>query len=162
MNLFVDIGNSRLKWMCSGQERGLSLSWTAETLPDQLMTAWKDLQSPESVYISNVAGEKVADIVSRYSREHWDREPVFMAVSKRFHGLVNAYEDIRQMGVDRWMALAAAWTRYKDNLCIVDFGTHCRSCSCRRASSGRLYSARDTPDAGVVEPSHSWYQGRAG
>ncbi len=27
------------------------------------------------------------------------------------------------MGVDRWLALVAGWSEYRDNLCIVDFGT---------------------------------------
>lgn len=97
--------------------------YTVATLREQLASAWKGLQSPEAVYIANVAGTEVADIVSQYSRANWNREPVFMAVSKNFHGLVNAYEDSRQMGVDRWMALVAGWSAYKDNLCVVDFGT---------------------------------------
>lgn len=123
MNLFVDIGNSRLKWSGSGLIRGFSFPYTVETLQEQLESAWHSLESPDSVYISNVAGTEAADIVSRYSRVKWNRDPVFMVVSRNFQGLVNAYDDIHQMGVDRWMALAAAWTDYKDALCIVDFGT---------------------------------------
>jgi len=123
MKLFVDIGNSRLKWMCSEQERAFSLAWTIRTLPEKLMSAWKDIPAPESIYISNVAGGEAARIVEQYSRTNWDREPQFMVVSGRCRDLVNAYDDIHQMGVDRWMALIAAWSRYKDNLCIIDFGT---------------------------------------
>ena len=35
----------------------------------------------------------------------------------------NAYHDVAAMGVDRWLALLAAWSRYKKPLCVMDCGT---------------------------------------
>lgn len=125
MRFLVDAGNSRIKWsLCEGfPEQSASMAYSTADLPGQLGTAWNRLKSPDSVFVANVAGLEVADILTRYFRENWRVEPVFLTVSRRFNGLVNAYEDIGQMGVDRWLALVAAWTEYQDNLCIVSAGT---------------------------------------
>ncbi len=35
----------------------------------------------------------------------------------------NAYSDISEYGIDRWMALIAAWKKYQSPVCVVDCGT---------------------------------------
>ncbi len=68
MQLFVDIGNSRIKWLASGRPSGDSLAYAQDTLPEQLAAVWKDLPLPDSVFVANVAGSDAADRVCDYCR----------------------------------------------------------------------------------------------
>jgi type III pantothenate kinase len=38
-------------------------------------------------------------------------------------GVVNGYAEPAQMGVDRWLAMVAAWARHGSAVCIADAGT---------------------------------------
>ena len=38
-------------------------------------------------------------------------------------GLRNGYRDPAQLGVDRWLAMCAAWQQFPGSLCVVDAGT---------------------------------------
>ena len=53
----------------------------------------------------------------------WSQTPVFAAVERQRLGVTNAYTDFTQLGVDRWLALLAAWTTHRRPTCIVDCGT---------------------------------------
>lgn len=124
MNLLIDIGNSSIKWACYGA--ALERTTTAplvSPLAGHLAEAWDNLPSPQGVFISNVAGQAVADEIVNYCRGRWSLSPVFMTVTRDCNGLVNGYVETGQLGVDRWLALLAGWTRHKTNLCVVDCGS---------------------------------------
>ena len=49
-------------------------------------------------------------------------EPHFVQVQKSFKGMTTLYST-NGLGVDRWLASLAAWSKYKKNLIVVDAGT---------------------------------------
>lgn len=124
MNLIIDIGNSSIKWACYGKalERGAAIPLVLP-LAGCLEAAWNDLPAPQGVFVSNVAGQNIADEIMNYCREHWTLTPVFMTVTRDCNGLVNGYAEIGQLGVDRWLAMLASWSRYNTSLCVVDCGS---------------------------------------
>jgi len=125
MILLVDIGNSRIKWECWEGGRlsaeGSSLR-PSQGLNEAFETMWMDL-APRRVVVSNVAGEEVAARLTSWCGERWTVIPQFVRTQAAGYGVRNGYEDYRQLGVDRWLALIAAWRRCQDSACVVDCGT---------------------------------------
>jgi type III pantothenate kinase len=126
MNLLVDIGNSCIKWV---QQSGRDLRYydgrlyKAADLVELLKKNWRGLTRPTKVCVSNVAGDKVAADMSLVVNELWEREPIFLSVQQEYAGVTNAYDDYEQLGVDRWLAMIAAWNRHQTAVCVIDCGT---------------------------------------
>lgn len=92
--------------------------------PDELFA--RILQSgevPERVYIANVGGTGIGTGLATAVGRKWNITPVFVVVEPEFAGVTHAYRDISQLGVDRWLAIIAAWTRYQSPVCVVSCGT---------------------------------------
>jgi type III pantothenate kinase len=129
--LLVDIGNTRIKWTLSAkqgmEETGLEtrkpFSWQKENLPGQLSSHWGDLERPEAVYVSNVAGEDVNVILSNWCQFQWNITPDFAVVTKTCCGVTNSYPEPQKLGVDRWLAMIAGWDLVGNNVCVIDCGS---------------------------------------
>jgi type III pantothenate kinase len=124
--LLVDVGNTRLKWAlqdgtelsdCRAQE------YTVAQLPHLLDEYWREIPVPGQIYVANVSGEEVAQAITSYSRGRWQQEPVYATVKPVAAGVTNAYRDITQLGIDRWLAVIAAWSKYRSPLLVAGCGT---------------------------------------
>ena len=126
MKLLVDIGNTRVKWACaegdtlSGHD---GFTYTRDTLAGLLASHWRSLAQPEQVCIASVADTGTTAEVLVYTRKTWSLEPRQAVTEKERAGITNAYAQVSAMGVDRWLAMLAAWTRYKRPVCVIDCGT---------------------------------------
>lgn len=120
MILQLDVGNSAVKWRtCRGQdilERGILPSTASVVLP-QLAEA------PAEVWIASVAGEEGNSALSAEVSGRWQLEPWFAESSAADCGVTNSYREPSRMGVDRWLAMIAAWARVGKALCVVDAGS---------------------------------------
>ncbi|MYD45355.1 MAG: type III pantothenate kinase [Gammaproteobacteria bacterium] len=108
--LDLDVGNSYTKWRV-GKLRG---SVVTGELPELV-------ESVDRVRVSAVAhseGQLREQIQGNYSVQ-----PEFAKTSRTLSGVHNGYDDINQLGVDRWLALVAAWKRIKSDLIMFDLGT---------------------------------------
>lgn len=126
MNLLMDVGNTRIKAAVTKVNGLLELKPFAYDLStcDSLLSARiNSLEAPQKVLIANVGGAAVADRIAACILRHWRKEPKFVQVPRERGGLVNGYADIRQLGVDRWLGLLAAWTQYRQLVCVVSCGT---------------------------------------
>jgi len=124
--LLVDVGNTRLKWASSinGKIIGKNLFvWRPGTLKESLGSQWYDLDQPEAVLISNVAGGAVRDTLSAWCEKNWKVEPIFATVEDVCCGVKNSYPEPEKLGVDRWLAMIAAWNSCKKNVCVIDCGS---------------------------------------
>lgn len=143
MKLLIDIGNSRVKWAF-----GLADSFVASG--ELRLDAYPDLgvilqagQSPEEIRISNVAGAEVGARVARILEGRFGIKPVFARSAASGAGVRTAYSDPGQLGIDRWLAVCAAFSRYQSALCVVDAGT---------ATTLDLVSANGEHQGGVILP----------
>jgi type III pantothenate kinase len=126
MNLLMDVGNSRIKTVVT-TVNGLhelkpfayDLSNCESLLSDQI----DGLEAPQKILVANVGGEAIADRITACVLNHWRREPKFVQVPREWGGLVNGYAEVKQLGIDRWLGLLAAWTRYRRFVCVVSCGT---------------------------------------
>ncbi|HYR05544.1 MAG TPA: type III pantothenate kinase [Gallionella sp.] len=120
MKLLIDAGNTRIKWaLADGQTwlRGgtLSIEQAAE-LSHQLA----GLQDVRQAWVSNVAGE---DIAQHIRNACMSTQPRFVVAQEAQCGVRNGYSNPSQLGSDRWAALIAAWHLVGGVCLVVNSGT---------------------------------------
>lgn len=126
MILELDIGNSRIKWRtlaAQGQPvaRG---HLSRRDLPGEV--SWGELlpaQGVRRMRVSNVAGPEVAAHLDRWARDTLGLAPEYARATARIAGVTNGYREPDKLGVDRWLALLAAWQELGRAGVIVDAGT---------------------------------------
>jgi len=126
MILFVDIGNTRIKWaLQTGDEwtSGAPLIRGNKAFKDIARPAWKDLDSPERVIVSNVAGADCEKSVCTWVKRRWKLAPEFLRSQTEQCGVTNAYSRPERLGNDRWAALIAARTLCRGPVIILSCGT---------------------------------------
>lgn len=127
MMLLVDIGNSRIKWALQDDENNLTTGEPLKRLnrvfKDIVRPAWKDLDTPERVIISNVAGEDYRKSVQTWIKRRWKVTPEFLPVAEHQCDVSNAYSVPQRLGADRWASLLAVHALYKGPAVVVDCGT---------------------------------------
>jgi type III pantothenate kinase len=126
MNLLVDIGNARIKWALQDKDSlqtGSPMLRHNKAFKDIARPAWKDLETPQRVIISNVAGTDYEKAVATWVKRRWKLTPEFLRASKECSGVSNAYKEPARLGADRWANLLAAHTHFHTPVVIVDCGT---------------------------------------
>ena len=126
MILLLDIGNSFVKW-CELDDGQLSDAGEAlhagEELLDVFDDAWRGLTQPKAIWVSNVAGNELAEILQEWLQDNWGLSPHYVKSTDVFGEVRNAYAKPEQLGVDRWLALLAAHEITQQAVCIIDCGT---------------------------------------
>jgi type III pantothenate kinase len=89
----------------------------------ELQDNFLSLQKPSAVLVANVAGIDVFNDLQVWVKQQWQLQCWQASVGASFNGLKNSYSDVKQMGVDRWLAMVAAWEKHPSALCVVDCGT---------------------------------------
>ena len=126
MILVVDIGNSRIKWArvsegklvdvdnaLSSQFPEKSLKLMAEQLPSEIT----------QVTVANVAGNEMASALTSVCSDHWGIRPEFIVPKKKWQNITCAYSDPSRLGIDRWVAMIAAYSFKKRACAVIDAGT---------------------------------------
>ena len=126
MNLLVDIGNTRIKWALQDGDdwtSGPPLMRGNKAFKDIARPAWKELETPERVIVSNVAGAEFEKSVRTWVKRRWKLAPEFLASQAEQCGVKNAYSKPERLGNDRWAAFIAARARYRGPVVILSCGT---------------------------------------
>ena len=128
MKWLVDIGNTRVKWACGDgatlSEHG-AFSYAPDALCRELTQRWPGARplELEQALIASVAGPEVTGTVRDFIADAWSVKVEEAVAELARDGLKNGYADPASLGVDRWLALLAAWRKYETSLCVVDCGT---------------------------------------
>lgn len=123
MNLYVDIGNSRIRLAVETDTVLISFPYGLETLGEDLAGHSGALAVPDRIIVSNVAGDAVADAFSAYCDKTWSTTPEFLRVTAAACGVTNGYLRHGQLGVDRWLAMIAGWNSHRGRICVFDCGS---------------------------------------
>ncbi|WP_418141365.1 type III pantothenate kinase [Marinobacter sp. MA] len=123
MKLFIDAGNTRLKWCLDDQD--CTQATGSGSLEDEnpLSSAGELIRQVRGVAISTVASEErrthligsLAKLCPAPVKFYWSEQSR--------NGLVNAYQDVSRMGADRWHAMYGAWLDHKQGFVVVDAGS---------------------------------------
>ncbi len=153
MMLLVDIGNTAVKWALfeSGNRLdGGRVIHRGQDLGAVFSAAWDGLPRPMRVVVANVAGETVAVSLADWAAKRWSLQPEFVQAGKTAGGVSNAYDNVTELGVDRWAALVGAYHQVDGPVCVIDCGT---------AITIDLLSADGRHQGGVILPGVSLLKG---
>ncbi len=119
MRLELDAGNTRIKWRLIADEqvvkRGADLQGQVAEMNGWLAA---QKQAIETCWVSSVHQEQNQWIRSQFPQSQFAQSQQDQA------GLKNSYADVTRMGVDRWLAMLAAYSTAPDEAHIViDAGT---------------------------------------
>lgn len=117
--LHIDLGNSRAKWRLIRQDatqaQGIAEASDWEGLPN---TPLIDRVALAAVAQQEVVDGLIAVLESRYvapiTQLHTPAEQL---------GLKNSYAQPHRMGIDRWLAMLAAWCPRQTDVVVVDAGS---------------------------------------
>ena len=108
--LDVDMGNTRTKWRCGGEGGALP----APQLPHPAT-------APGRVRVASVLGDRRG--IALEIRRRFAVEPEFATTSASLAGVCCGYREPHRLGVDRWLAVVAAWQRTHHALAVISVGT---------------------------------------
>lgn len=121
--LQMDVGNSGAKWrlLRAGEivARGkyLPADWASR---EALLNCAPQV---EQIWIASVAATGAEAELLELLGERWHTEPWFARTPARSGELRNSYAEPGRLGVDRWLAMLAAWERVRGRVCVVDAGS---------------------------------------
>jgi len=123
--LLIDVGNTRLKWTLA-DDHGLILPVQALAHDGDPAALIEWLPVPDGVieaWIANVTGEAAGERLSAALAVRHRIGARFARPVDGHAGLKLAYEEVGRLGVDRWLALLAIWTRERAASCVASAGT---------------------------------------
>ncbi|MEQ1803617.1 MAG: type III pantothenate kinase [Gammaproteobacteria bacterium] len=123
MKLLVDLGNSRVKWAFGAADRFVAVGEAPYAGGTELRLLLDAGFAPDAIRIANVTGADAGARLAAALRERFGVAPVFAGSAAGGAGVRNGYADPAQLGIDRWLAICAAFDRYRAPVCVVDAGT---------------------------------------
>ena len=121
--LEIDIGNSRVKWRRFADDckevksRGINLDVNG------FLVEQASYEKPSAVRLSNVADPKISSKIADWTVFNWNIQPIAAVVCAECSGVKIQYKDVSRLGVDRWLAMLAAYNKSNGPCLIVDSGT---------------------------------------
>ena len=123
MKLFVDVGNTALKWRQRDGERILQGGRPhGRDWPAALEAPLAPGYNLEAVWIASVAGPEADQRITELVRARTGQAPRFYYSQERDFGVSSCYPEPRRLGVDRWVALVECWQRFGAGI-IIDCGS---------------------------------------
>lgn len=125
MTLYIDMGNSRIRLLAEPDRAGKIISHEyrlagLEAVLQQIVTS---LPKPDRIVVASVAGEEFTSRLNSWCESTWSVTPENLQSGEVCCGVTNGYPIPAQLGIDRWLAMIAAWNKYRDNICVFDCGS---------------------------------------
>lgn len=127
--LVIDFGNSRLKWaLFQGDKikRHNAFAYDAASLKQDLNLQDLPLGN-HKIVISCVAGDLLKKQLAEYLVSKGNKNFNYVETQAKQCKVRNSYHEIGDMGVDRWLAMIAAYNhparKSDEAVCVVDCGT---------------------------------------
>lgn len=122
MKLLIDAGNTRIKWSFVKGNDSLSGGTLLIERASELSQHLTDIANVKQIWVSNVAGDEVAEHIRNIS-VYGSCQLHFIVAGARQCGVSNGYANPEQLGSDRWAALIAAWHLTSQECLVVNCGT---------------------------------------
>ena len=108
--LDIDMGNTRTKWRCGKQTGALPAPGLPSLEP-----------APARVRVATVLRNRAGIAIG--IQERFGVEAEFANASAHLAGVRCGYRDPQRLGIDRWLAVVAAWRRARRAVAVVSVGT---------------------------------------
>lgn len=119
MQLLIDAGNTRLKWY-HWQRRVVASGWLDYAC---LPALFANEHRFSRILVSSVRGEAFAESLTRLCLDAGETKPEFAAVNAVCGGVKVGYREPHKLGVDRWLAMLAAYSKASGACVVIDAGT---------------------------------------
>ena len=121
--LEIDIGNSRIKWRRFADDRKVVTSRGINLDINGFLAEQANHEKPSAVRLSNVSDTKISSKIADWAGVNWNIQPIVAVVCAECSGVKIQYKDVSRLGVDRWLAMLAAYNRSDGPCLIIDSGT---------------------------------------
>jgi type III pantothenate kinase len=123
--LEVDMGNTRLKWRVRDTDKVIARGHLL--VADELAPLELALQPFKShlqkLWVASVVGEQYEVALGNWGRIQLGLEAQFARSVDALCGVTNGYSVQTSLGVDRWLAVVAAFQQHKSACIVVSCGT---------------------------------------
>lgn len=120
--LLIDIGNTRTKYcfVINGELQPLNFCENERLSVQWFNLHWFDAQQ---IIFASVAQQSFSNLLTDWAKKN--HTPILeVTTPPEAFGVINGYDNYRQLGVDRWLAILGARKRFpRQNCIIVDAGT---------------------------------------
>jgi type III pantothenate kinase len=126
MKLLIDFGNTRLKWarqVDASARPGGVFAHVGVPLVTELRREWADIARIDAVFVASVVSVAREAELEGFVRERFGCRVHFVRSPAAALGIRNAYAEPHRLGVDRFLALAAAHARKPRLQVLVSAGT---------------------------------------
>ena len=124
MNLVLDIGHRRIKWALFDQsKKNISGAFIWQLDDEAFDKAWAEIGIPSAVMACNVAGEAIAKKCELWMQQRWHLMPQWLTIGDGRHGLSSSYDDVSELGTDRWAAALGVRSISRQPAIIIDCGS---------------------------------------
>lgn len=126
MNLLIDLGNTRLKWaaLVAGRMRpGGVFAHVDKPLALDLRTEWTEFGRVGAIFVASVVAPARDQELAAFLHERFGVRAQFVRSPAAALGVRNAYAEPSRLGVDRFLALAAAHAQNARLQILVSAGT---------------------------------------
>lgn len=123
MILDLDIGNSRVKWRVTDADGRVGQT-TCSSLQDLHTGIFPSRDDGiRRVRVSSVRSSETRETVKAWASSRYGVCAEFAVSSSQVGRVRNGYASPEKLGVDRWLAMLAAFERVQDSVCVFDFGS---------------------------------------
>ena len=119
--LLLDVGNSAIKWRLASASGLFSEGGRADDVAT--LSAMLEGRDWQRVAIASVAADHRDATLAEVASAGRPVEVHYATSDAELLGLRNRYPAPQSLGVDRWLAMLAAWHHLGGPLCVVDAGT---------------------------------------
>lgn len=122
--LWLDVGNTRIKWQLDhdgGSLAGAAVHGGGESLA--AAPIWRELRPGTVVWVACVASPTLRAGIEQLCREAGCLPPQWAVSLPTLGGLQNSYAEPARLGIDRWLAMLAAWQEQQTAALIIDAGS---------------------------------------
>jgi type III pantothenate kinase len=126
MELLIDLGNTRLKWATLVGRRmqpGGVFAHIGKPLVAGVRTEWHEMARVGAVFVASVVAPAREEELDTFVRERFGVRAQFVRSPAAALGVRNAYAEPARLGVDRFLALAAAHAQQARLQMLVGAGT---------------------------------------
>ena len=120
MKLYIDLGNTRLKWMLDNKTMH-AIIWENKLQLNTLLNKWKK-QSISQVFWVSTANDTINTQLTDFFKQQNITTERFSSLYKHTK-IKPSYNNQSQLGDDRWLSLVSAYKQQTQPYCIISAGT---------------------------------------
>lgn len=123
MILEFDLGNTSVKWRVLDADGRRRDGGRLDGVTERELQPLRGLSGITRIRVASVVAEGTERVLAGWCRDVFGVTPEFARTSSHCAGVQNSYADPERMGVDRWLAMLAAYRTARAPLAVIDLGS---------------------------------------